>query len=216
MLYELSDKTMDIKSMAERASRNDDILLELLAGLKSKVSTKSEEETIRYNCFKVLMLISQTQSQVLYPKWDYFVELLDSDNSYHKMSAIQLIASLTKADSGNKFEKIFDKYYRLLDDKSVIVAIYVAANAGQIARAKPQLENRITDKLLNIDRTHHPEGRKELIKAGAIEAFEEYIEKATHKEKIIEFVKEQQNSSSPKTRKLAKEFLKKFGATIET
>lgn len=216
MLPELGDKTMDIKSMAEKALRSEDVLLELLAGLKSKVNTKSEDETIRYNCFKVLLLISKTRSQALYPKWDYIVELLDSNNSYHKMSAIHLIANLTKADAENKFEKIFDKYYRLLDDKSIIVAIYAAGSSGQIARAKPKLETQITNKLLNIDRTHHLAGRKELIKAGAIEAFGEYFEKATHKEKIIEFVREQQKSNSPKTKKLAKEFLKKWGATTET
>jgi hypothetical protein len=213
VLSELSDKNADIGSIAERALKDRDLLSELLEGLKSRVSTKSAEETLRYNCYKVLMLISQTHGEVLYPKWEYIIGLLNSENSYHKMSAINLIASLTRVDTENRFNKIFDRYYSLLDDKSMIVAMYVAGNSGQIARAKPQLEHRITTKLLSIAETHHPEGRKELIKGSAIEAFGQYFSEATDKEKILEFVEEQQNSSSPKTRKLAKEFLKKWGGT---
>jgi hypothetical protein len=147
---------------------------------------------------------------VLYPAWDYFVELLDSDNSYHKMSAVHLLTNLVKVDKEDKFQKIFDSYYSLLDDKSVIVAIYVAGNSAQIVRAKPHLENRITNILLNIDKTHHPLGRKELIKAGAIEAFTEYFAYAGNKAKIVEFATKQQDSESPKTRKIATAFLKKW------
>ena len=210
MLNELRDKNMDIKSVAEKASRSRDILLELLDGLKSKVSTKSEEETIRYNCFKVLLLISQTQSQVLYPKWDYFVELLDSDNSYHKMSAIQLIASLTKADSQNKFEKIFDKYFDLLDDEKLPTAAHLAGNAGKIAKAKPKLQTRITERLLNIDKTHHSPEHKDLIKSYAIESLSEYFEETKNKKEITEFVKKQLKSKSPRARRQAQKFLEKW------
>ena len=205
MLPKMRNKDVDIESVSERALKDEELLSELLDGLKSK------EETLRYNCFKVLMIISKTRGAVLYPRWDYFIELLSSDNSYRKMSAIHLITNLTKVDIENKYEKIFDKYYSLLDDKSMIVAIYVAGNSGQIVKAKPHLESHITNKLLHIDKTHHPAERKELIEAGAIEAFGEYFEEAADKEKIIRFVKEQQNSKSPKARKLAMEFLKRWG-----
>lgn len=204
MLPDMNNKDVNIESVAEKALADRELLSEILDGLTSK------EETLRYNCFKVLMLISETSSELLYPKWDYFVKLLSSDNSYRKMSAIQLIANLTKVDIENKFEKIIDKYYGLLNDKSMIVAVYVANNSGKIVEAKPHLESQITNKLLDIDRTHHPEGRKPLIKAGAIEAFEEYFTEAANRERIIAFIKEQQCCDSPKTRKLAQNFLRKW------
>jgi len=75
---------------------------------------------------------------------------------------------------------------------------------------KPQLEADITTKLLNIDKTHYDPERKDLIKGYAIEAFNEYFDEATNKEKIIEFVKQQLNAQSPKTRKLAQSFLHKW------
>jgi hypothetical protein len=194
MLTEMNNKDVNIESVAEKALVDRELLSEILDGLISK------QETLRYNCLKVLLLISKTRSELLYPKWDYFVKLLDSDNSYLKMSATQLIAKLTKVDIENNFEKIIEKYYSLLNDRSMIVAIYVANNSGKIIKAKPHLESQITNKLLDIDRTHHPEGRKLLIKAGAIEAFEEYFIEAANKDKIIAFVKEQ----------LAKNFLRKW------
>jgi hypothetical protein len=204
MLTEMNNKDVNIESVAEKALVDRELLSEILDGLISK------QETLRYNCLKVLLLISKTRSELLYPKWDYFVKLLDSDNSYLKMSATQLIAKLTKVDIENNFEKIIEKYYSLLNDRSMIVAIYVANNSGKIIKAKPHLESQITNKLLDIDRTHHPEGRKLLIKAGAIEAFEEYFIEAANKDKIIAFVKEQLDCDSPKTRKLAKNFLRKW------
>ena len=204
MLPEMSDKEVDIKTVAEKALEGEELLSELLDGLQSK------KETFRYNCAKVLKLISETHGEVLYPEWDYFASLLKSNNTYHKLSAILIIANLTKVDTENKFEKIFDSYYQILDDRSMVASIYAASNSGKIVRAKPSLETKITSRLLNIDDTHHESGRKDLIKFGVIEAFSEYYEEAKDRTKIIEFVKEQLENKSPKTRKTAQEFLKKL------
>lgn len=191
MLPEMNHKEVDIEAVAEKASADKELLSQILAGLTLK------GETLRYNCHRVLMHISERNGELLYHKWDYFVELLGSDNSYRKMSAVQIIANLTKVDTENRFEKIVDKYYGLLDDKSMIVAIYVAASSAEIVRAKPQLEREITNRLLDIDKTHHPEERKLLIKAGAIEAFNKYFREAADKERIIAFIREEQNCVSP-------------------
>jgi hypothetical protein len=204
MLPEMNNKDVDIETVATKTLADSELFSEILDGLTSK------EEILRYNCHKVLMRISETNGELLYPKWDYFVEFLSSDNSYRKMSAVQIIANLTKVDTENRFEGMIDKYYRLLDDKSMIVAIYTAASSGGIVRAKPQLEIEITNRLLDIDKTHHPEGRKPLIKAGAIEAFDKYFPESADKERIMAFAREQQICDSPKTRKIAQDFLRKW------
>ena len=205
MLSDMGKKSIDVESVAKEAIKDDDVLAELLDGILSK------KETIRYNSFKVLLLISEEHPELLCPKWDFFVGLLESDNTSHKYIAIYIIANLTRLDKENNFEKIFDKYYNLLDDKSIIPAGHVAGNSGKIARARPKLQTKITDKLLSIDETHHEPERRELIKGYAIESFSEYFEEAENKREIIEFVKKQLNSKSPRTRKKAKEFLEKWG-----
>jgi HEAT repeat protein len=182
--------------------KDEKAISELLGALKSK------DDTERYSSFKVLLRLSEEQPELLYPNWDFLVEMLDSDNAYQKLIAVRLVANLTRVDTENRFEKIFDKYYNLLND-SVIVAGHITADSGKIARAKPKLQAEITARLLNIDKTSQK--HRGLIKAGAIESFGEYFEESKDKGKMIEFVKQQLDCESPKTRKKAREFLEKWG-----
>jgi hypothetical protein len=205
MPSELPEKDSDVESRAHKALTDKEALTELLAGILSK------KDEIRSPSFKALLLICEEQPELLYPHWDYFASLLESNNTFLKYQAIYLIASLTRVDTEKRFERIFDTYYGLLDDKSVIPPSHAALNSGKIAKATPELQTRITDRLLRIDETHHEPGRKELIKSYVIDAFSEYFEVAEDKEMILEFVRKQLESSSPKTRKKAKEFLKKWG-----
>jgi hypothetical protein len=132
-------------------------------------------------------------------------------NAYHRMSAVNHLAGLLTVDAENRFDKIFDAYYALLDDPSVIVAIYVAQASGKIAAAKPHLAARITNKLLDIDKTHHLPSRKALINAGIIESFDNYMGNYPGKSAMLDFVIKLIDSDSPKTRNLAKAFMKKWG-----
>ena len=104
MLPDLNDKNMNVETMAKEALKDKKILSELLANLKTK------NETVRYNSSKVLNLLSEKNPEVLYPQWDYFVELLSSDHTYWKLSVIPLLANLTRIDTENKFERIFEKF----------------------------------------------------------------------------------------------------------
>lgn len=141
-MSDLSKKGICVESVGKEALENDKVLSELFEGILSK------KDTIRYNSFKVLLLISEENPEVLYPKWDFFVGLIDSGNAYPRLIAVRIIANLTRADSRDKFNKIFDKYYDLFND-SVIVAGHLAANSGKIAKAKPELQTRVTNELLN-------------------------------------------------------------------
>jgi hypothetical protein len=203
MLVELNKKNINVKKVAGNALQDKAVLSELLEGVLSK------KERIRFNSFKVLFLVSEEHPKALYAKWDFFADLLSSPNTYFKYIAIHIVTSLTKVDSKNKFEKIFDEFYALLDDKSIIPASHVAGNSAKIAKSKPKLQTKITNKLLAIDKTHHHPERRDLIKGYVIEAFSEYFEAARNKKKILEFVRMQTESKSPRTRKRAKEFLKK-------
>ncbi len=204
MLPDLDEKSVDVESVAKEALEDEKVLAALLEGIVSKKDTR------RYNSFKVLLLICEEHPEALNPKWDFFVDLLGSDNTYHKSSAINIIANLVGADRSARFGRIFDRYFNLLDDRSVVTARYVARNAGKIAISKPHLQERITERLLDIDKTHHHQERKDLIKADVIQAFEEFFEECHDKERILAFVEEQVECSSPKTRKTAKAFLVKW------
>jgi hypothetical protein len=207
MLPDLNEKEIDLTSLAQQASHDQELLLQLVAGLSDR------QERVGYNCLRVLMLVAEEHPDLLYPSWDIFVDLLRSDNTYFKLRGANLIAAVADVDTDRRFESIFDEYYSLLDGRSVIAAAHVAGNSGKIASARPELRGRITERLLSIDRTHHPPDRRDLIKGHAIEAMGEYFQESEDKESILEFVRGQLVSRSPRTRKKAKEFLGKWPDT---
>ncbi|MCW4031439.1 MAG: hypothetical protein NWE80_03650 [Candidatus Bathyarchaeota archaeon] len=187
--------------MAERVVEAEKIS-EALEGILSR------KDEVRSNSFKVLLQASEEQPEILYPKYDYLASLLDSDNHYQRYISINILANLAVIDTKNRFESIFDKYFSNIDGDKTMVAGQAALNAGKIAKAKPNVQTEITKRLLNIEKTH--KGKQiDLIKAYVIHAFNEYFAESSDKKKIFDFVKEQLESKSPKTRKLAKKFLKK-------
>jgi hypothetical protein len=208
MQIDLNNKKLDIEAAAKEVVTDRKLCDELIDNLLLK------NETIRYNSSKILFSLTQQKPELLYHKWDDLVKHLDSDNTYHKLSAVMLLGNLTKADKNNKFEKIFNKYFSLMDDKSFITAAYIAQASGTIALAKPGLQIKITSKLINIDETHHIQQRKDLAKASIIDAFAQYYNQVKNKKAILEFVEKQLTCQSPKTRKKAKEFLKQNNEKI--
>lgn len=75
--YSLDDKRLDIKKLAHEVLENEQLFNELLSGVKSK------DDTIRSNSFKTLLLISEEEPEFLYPKWDYFQEMLKKIGRAH-------------------------------------------------------------------------------------------------------------------------------------
>jgi len=195
------EKDPDLDQAAQLALADARFRAELLAGLTAR------NDVYRYNCFKVLLQVSEDQPSVLYPEWDRFVAMLDSDNSYHRSIGLMLIANLTPMDAAGRFESIFDRYFDLLDDEKVVTARYLAQHAGRIARAKPHLQAAIAERLLAVEGTHHEPGRKDLLKADVIASLDEFFGITGEQERIRAFIEAQLTCSSPKTRQAAKRFL---------
>jgi hypothetical protein len=209
VILDLNKKSTRPDFLAEMALEDEKLLHELLQG----VSPSAKKLALRENCSKALRFMAEQWPETLLPHWDYFIELLKSDNGFSKMVAIYVIASIVPMDVGGLFEKSFNVFYSLLDDESVMVASHAAGVSGRIAQAKPALQSKITKRLLEIEKTHFEPSRQDLIKSYIISAFDQYFDVSKDKAKIIAFVEQQVNCSSPKTRKLARGFLKKWGNT---
>jgi len=204
MINGLQSKEFDIDSYVEKLINDSELIPQYLDGLLSK------NETYRYNCFKVLNVVSEKKPELLYPHWNFFVNHLNSVNNYHQMSAVTLIANITAVDKEQRFEEIFNSFYENLKNEKTIVPIYIIKSSGKIINYKPHLEGKITDLLINIKKIH-PGKQIELVKSAVIESFSEIFNKSSKKNEIMSFVKNQLNSTSPKTKKAAKEFLSKWG-----
>ena len=204
MSSDLNNINVDIENIAKKAIRNKKLLTELL------YSTSSEKASVKYKSLKVLKLLSQDQSEMLYKEWDFFVKLLDNNNTFLRAIGVKIITNLVRVDTENKFDIIFDKYYNLLNDKSMINAANVAENSGIIAKEKPYLQKKIINKLFDIDKTHHSSEYKNIIKGKAIQSFYEHFNEFKDKEKIIQFVINELKNSRSATRKKAEIFIKKW------
>jgi len=199
---------MNPETMAQHALHNQRALQDLLDG----ISPKTRKSIIRKSSSKAVLYLSEQHPEVLLPHWAYFVKLLKSDNGFSKYVAIHVIANLVTAGDEGRFEKSFNAFYKLLDDESVMVASHVAGVSGQIARARPLLRPKITQRLLGITQTHFPAERQALIISYAIPSLDEYFANSSAREqdRILAFVQQQIDSASPKTRRLAKDFIKKW------
>lgn len=200
----IKKKNVDEESIAKKVVKDERLLDDLLEGVSS------EKVVIKYKSLKVLTLVSEQQPKMLYPEWDFFVKLLDDDNTFLRVIGATIIANLTRVDTKNKFEKIFNKYYSLLEDESMINAANIAGRSGLIAKAKPHLQGKITNKLLDIDKTNHSSECKNIIKGKAILSFDEYVDEFKDKEKIIRFVKKELKNTRSATKKKAEKLLKKW------
>lgn len=192
--------TKEIDKVSRAALAHKEIVAELLDGLTSS------DDFYRYNCFRTMLQVTEEKPGLVYPAWDRLERMLSSENSFHQNIAVCLLANLTAADKAGKFERIFKEYFDLLDSQGMILARYVAQSAGKIARNKPGLQSKITARLLAVEQSKQKQ--KELIKTDVINSFGEYFDEARDKEKILTFVTKQTRSSSPKTQKAAKAFLK--------
>lgn len=170
---------------------------------------ESNKEKLRNNAFNILLPISLNNPQELYPEWDRIVKILKKEGVSNKYVAIPLIANLVRVDKNNKFDKIFKYYFGLINHESPVVSPHIAGNSGKIINAKPYLQKKILDILMTTDEKSKCR-HKELLKSYVIDALDECFPDLNNKNEVLNFVERQTKSDSPKTKKRAKEFLKKY------
>ncbi len=170
-----------------------------------------KNETLRYNCVRVMFRALDQKPVLFYPYWEYFSEMLDSPNGFHRSASAQAIASLAIADTDCRLDKIFTHYLLLLDDPKVMVTSYFIQTLDRVARARPDFQPRIIKALLGIDRTNHTQAHKELLKADILAVFDRLFDLLPDKDRkaALVFAHAALQSTSGKTRKSAKLFLAK-------
>ena len=166
---------------------------------------------VYYNSYYIISRASELKPELFYKYWDDFLLLLNHQNSYHRDFALNLLANLTRVDKENKFSLIFDEYFSHINDEKFMTSRQCIQNTAKILTNKGELTEDIIDILLDIDaRCDFPEKQKALLKSDVIDLFDEFYEQINDKEMINEFVKPELDSISPKTRKKAKNFVRKY------
>lgn len=163
---------------------------------------------IKYGCAKVLRVISDTNPELLYPRFDLFADFLDGDNKIMQWQAIYVIANLASVDSRNRFDKIFDRYFSPIPGPVLITAANVIGVAAKIALARPEMSDRITAEILKVGRAKYQTAEcRNVALGGAIESFDQFFDQIKDKKPVVGFVKRQLKNTRNATRKKAERFL---------
>ncbi len=200
----------DIEKIGEAAAQNPAIIKKLVEQLKT------EKSSLKFSYEKILRFISEKSPDLIYPYFDDFVKLLDSENNFLKWGAILTIANLAQADSENKFDKIFRKYYLPIEGPAMITAANIIGSSRKIVSAKPHLAEKITKEILKVQKAKYiHKGKlssecKNVVSGQAIDSFAMFFDKIKNKKPVIEFIKEQLNNSRRAVRNKAERFFKKF------
>jgi hypothetical protein len=164
---------------------------------------------IKFRSAKILKIISLKDPELLIPHWDFFVDLLDTDNSIILWNDLDVIANLTAADQENMFDDIFQIYYQFLEDESMVTAAHVVDNSAKIAKNRPELQTKITKKLLMVGEIPRDGECQDILSGKAILVFDKYFSSIDNKEEVISFTKKQSTSQRNATKVKAEKFLKK-------
>lgn len=191
------------EQLVDKALIDDSLIDRLIDG----ISPERKSHETRDECAEALKLLSDRRPEVLYGRWDELVRMLSSDNAFSVSPALYIIANLVAIDRDHKFDQAIDAYMRLLDDKSITVASRVVINSGKIVKLRPDMEPLITARLLSVNSSDCKQ--KELLKSYVIESLDSYFDRVTDKSAVLDFVSRQAESTSGKTKKSARDFLKK-------
>jgi hypothetical protein len=204
-LIRLDPAASNPEQMARAVVRTPALLQEVIEGLNAKPAR------VKYGCAKALRVVSEERPDLLYPKFDYFARLLGHENKIFQWEAIFVLSRLARADAKDKFNAIFDRYFAPIPGPVMITAANVISASAQIARAKPNLADRIASEVLKVAQARYQTAECRNVAIGhAILAFGEFLGLIEDRAPVLAFVRKQTRNSRPATRKKAEQFLKRF------
>lgn len=208
LFQRLLEKTLSKEDFYQLVKEKDELIPDIIKGVSSS------KATIRYSCAKVLMDLSKENPDKIYKYFDFFTNLLDSNYRILIWNAIITIANLTIVDRNKKFDKIFEKYFSLLNNDYMVTVANVVGSSSQIAYAKPYLINRISNELLKVDdlkiTPHLTVECKRVIAEKTIISFDKFFDKIKDKNKVLSFARKHINSPRKTLKEQALQFLEKW------
>jgi hypothetical protein len=207
IIEKISKKGSNKEQIAKEVIKSPEFIPQILEGINSS------KGGIRLGCEKILRQISEQRPDLIYPYFDTFIKMLDSENNILKWGAIITISNLASVDTNGKFEIIFKKYFSSITDKTMITASNIIKNSWKIALAKPELEEQIIQEILKTEKARYvnkgqlsPECNN-VVCGHAIDSFDKFYGEIKNKKPVVDFIKRQLNNTRKPVAKKAKKFL---------
>lgn len=206
LISQISDKDVDIGRFSEIVINNRPIRDKIINQMLN-----NKNIMVYYHSYQILAKASELEPGLFYKYWSDFASLLNHENSYRRDFGLTLIANLTKVDEENRFLSISEDYFKCINDAKFMTARHCIQNTSKVLTNKSELNENIINILLNVDKLcNFSKKQKALLKSDVIEIFGKFYWQINDKKNVNKFVKVELDSISPKTRKIAKEFILKW------
>lgn len=197
------DGNKSAEMVASLAIKNSTVLKQVLE------AASSENKRIKNASAKCLREISRINPQKLYKEFNFFVKLIEGQDTILKWNAIEILSNLTDVDTDNKFKsKVLTKYFAFLKDESMVTAANTIVALGKVAANKSGLRQKITAELIKSDSLPYSAECQNILAGHAFLAFEKYAKEMKNKNEIISFAKKHFKNKRSSTRKKAEKLLK--------
>ena len=177
-----------------------------------KLMLNDPDIMLYYHSFYIVSKASHDKPELFFPYWNELAALLNHTNSYHRDFGLTIIANLIQVDRDGRFEVIFQDYFKHINDPKFMTGLCCVRNSLQILKTKPGYKDRIVALLLDTDKICvYPKKQLELLKASILEIFDEIRADPEKGQDLDAFILSCTNSISGKTRRKARELVRKYG-----
>ncbi len=171
----------------------------------------SKTPMIKYASTKKAIAISKEDPSELYPDFDFFVELLNSENQIIKWTAIQVIGNLSKVDKKKKVDKLLPKLISFLNCGKMITANNTILALSEIALNKPEYQEMIVKEFIKVEQYSYNTSECRNVALGkVILALGKFKDKIKDRKDILEFLERQTNNTRDSVKKRAIKLLEKL------
>jgi len=206
LIERIAEKDIDIDAFVHLAIHNESIRAEIVHQMLTHPAIM-----VYYHCYYVVEKASREHPEIYYPYWNDIAHLLHHANSYHRDFAVEIIGNLTKVDREDRFPAVADEYFSIINDEKFMTGNCCVKNLLKVYRHRSEQRRRIIQTLLEIDeRCDYTEKQKAVLKADVLEIFDAVYDVEPARNRINAFIKNELDSISPKTRRKAKQLVRKY------
>ncbi len=171
----------------------------------------SDDPKIKYGSAKKTIAISKENPAELYPGFDFFVKLLESENQIIKWTAIQIIGYLSRVDKNKKVDNLLPRLIDFLNCGKMITANNTILSLSEIVSHKPEYQERIISELLKVENYNYETAECRNITLGkVILALGKFKEQIKNRKEVLDFLERQTANTRNATKKKAHELLDKL------
>jgi signal transduction histidine kinase len=171
----------------------------------------SPQARVKYGSAKQLVRLSEQDPGLLYPRFDFFVHLLEGEARILRWNSSRILGHLARVDRDQRIEKLLDRFLAPITGHELIAAANAIQGAADIALAKPHLADRIAREIVKVSHAHYATPECRNVAAGhAIQSLDRFFEHIQAKDAVLRFVASQLTNRRPATRKKAEKFWEKW------